>query len=248
MEEYFMDKEKKEDVKENIDQDLQKSLDDNLEQMNNLLKSKKSLSKEEVDEMMKNPKNKSLFKEYMKSDKEEKDEDDDEENEDGEKMKKSFDDIYEDHNEVIDAVPVLKSFSKILETLAKRTLKIETAFNNLQKSFEDNLELQKSFGSVIATQSELLKSMNDEIEIIGNTPNKVKGKIDQKDLFKSKLDDDNQVQSKVVGANVTKIKDVLLKSFQEGKIGSTKIARWEQQGYDLSVFNKEELSEIESKL
>lgn len=234
---------------ENEDKDLQKSLDDNLETMNDLLKSKKTYSKEDMKEMMKDKKNRSFLKEYMKND-----DDDEGDDEDGkkkkekEKMKKSFDDIHSEHDEIIDAVPILKSFSKVLEDFGKKLQKIEVATSDLQKSFDDNYDLQKSFGGVISSQSDLIKSIGDNLETIGNTPNRIKGKIGQQDLLKSDLDNDSQKSSKISTTSLDKVKDVLLKSFHDGEISSKKIAKWEQSRYNFEVFDNKELSIIESKL
>lgn len=235
------------------DVDLQKSLDDDLEKMNDLIKSKKTLTKEDVQEYMKNKKNKNLFKEYMKGEKnedEDEDEGEDEEKMKGKKknMKKSLDDICEEHDEVIDAVPVLKSFSKILEKLGNKFEKIESSLSNLQKSFDENQELQKSFAGVMNSQSELIKSVNSEIKIIGNTPNQRKGKVTTKDLLKSSLDNDFTPKSKLSGASVEMVKGILLKSVQSKEFSSNSLSKWELSGYNLGSLNKQELSFIESKL
>ncbi len=234
---------------EDLDKDLQKSLDDNLEEMNSLIKAKKTYSEDDMKEMMKSKKNRGLFKEYMKE--HEKDDENDDENESenkNEKMKKSFENIYNDHDEIIDAVPVLKSFCEVLEDFGKKLNKIEKTNENLQKSLDDNFELQKSFGSVMASQSELIKSINEDIEEIGNTPLPVKGKVNQRDLFKSALDDNNVPTSKLSVASINDVKEILLKSFQEKEISGNSIAKWEQGGYNMAIFNKKELSHIESKL
>jgi hypothetical protein len=231
-------------TEETEDVNLQKSLDDQLSSMNDLIKSKKTYTEDEMKEMMKDKKVQEYMKEngYVKKDEE--DEEDEEE-----KMKKSLESIDEEHGEVIDAIPVLKSFSKVLETISKQVQKVEGTVANLQKSMDDNIDLQKSFGGVIGAQSELIKSINDEIEALGNVPGKVKGVISQKDLFKSALaDDDAENKSKLSSANVEKIRNVLIKSAQEKEISALSVGKWEQTGYDMSVFSKAELETIESKL
>jgi len=242
---------RQEEIENQEEVDIQKSLDENLAEMNDLLKSKKTLSKEDVAEYMKNPKNKNLFKEYMKGeDEEEEEEEDDNEDEEkkekmrSKKMKKSYDNLVDD--EIVDAVPVLKSFIDIFQNFDKRLHKIEKSTSDLQKSIEDNLDLQKSFGNVLKSQAELIKSMNDEIEIIGSQPAPVKGIVNQQDLFKSVLSD--QAKTKLVSVNKTKMKDVLLKAFEAGEVSGMSIAKWEQSNYNLGVFNPEELAKIESKI
>lgn len=236
-----------------LDQDLQKSLDDNLNEMNDLLKSKKSYSKDDMKEMMKNPKNRKLAHEFMKGyGKEEGDDDDDDDDKmKGKKknnIKKSFDDILNEHDEVVDAVPVLKSFCDILEGFGERLAGIEKSNSELQKSIEDNYDLQKSFGGVIGAQSVLIKSISEDLDLIGGSPNPVKGKLTQSDLIKSRLDDSPKSSSKLQGASREVLRDALLKSFKAGEMDSKSISKWEQSGYDASVFSKSELSTIESKL
>jgi hypothetical protein len=230
----------------NQDVDLQKSLDDQLASMNGLIKSKKaSYTEDEVQEMMKDKK----VQEYMKKNGYEKKDDHDDESEEG--MKKSIvDDIYDEHSEVIDAIPVLKSFSKVLESLSGQVQKIGGAIEDLQKSIDEEQNLQKSFGGVISAQSALIKSISEEIETLGNEPNQVKGKVNQKDLFKSTLHDSGDQESKIMKASVKQVKSVLLKSFSDGEnwVSTNAVAKWEQSGYNLSAFTPEQIEKIESKL
>jgi hypothetical protein len=236
-----------ENVSENAEgdneKDLQKSLDENLDKLNTLMKSKKKLSKKEVEEMMKDKENKKLFKEYMKDGEEE---DDDEEEEEDKKVKKSFDEIEDNHGEVIDAIPVLKSFLDAITEVAKKINKIEGKVETLVKSFDDDAEIRKSVNDVISSQSALIKSINEDIKVIGNQPLKVKGKITQQDLIKSDLDNDNLSLKKSV--TISTIKNVLMKSFQDNEITAGLISKWEMSGYNMNVFSKNQLALIESKL
>jgi len=221
------------------DVDLQKSLDENLEAMNTLLKAKnkKEYSEEEIKEMMKNKKAKEYMKKELKNEDDNEDEDDD--------VNKSFSD---DGAEVFEADEFLKSIEKKLNSLIKSVKEISETVEDLQKSFNENQDLQKSFGGVLSSQSELIKSINEEVEKIGSAPTPVKGVVNKSDLFKSALGDNFEEESKLLKSSVGKVKQVLLKSFQDGEINGTSISRWEQSGYDLSVFSKEEIEKIESKL
>ena len=120
-------KKSQEEITEEVieDEDLKKSLNENLETMDELLKYN---TKTQLREMMKNAKYRKMMADEMKNYKE--DEEEDEENE----VKKSLDDVIESNEEVIDAVPVLKSFVEVLEKATDKIGSLTQEVNELKNN------------------------------------------------------------------------------------------------------------------
>lgn len=224
--------------------DLMKALDDNLEAMNMILKAKKDkLSKKDIEEMMKDKENRKLVKEYMKKSKGKDGEDEEEEEEEEEDTNKSIEEL-DSNAEIIDAIPVLKAFKKVQENLFEQIKEVNEKMETLQKSIDDNAELSKSFANVLASQVDLVKSINEDVEIIASQPFPRKGKISTQDIIKSGLEGEDPKKT----IPLAKIKNILIKSVQEGDIEMVEVARLEQNNFNLGVLKKSTLEIIESKL
>jgi len=235
------------DVKDTGDEekDLQKALDENLEAMNNLIKAKSKFSKKDIEEMMKDKESRKLAKEYMKKSDEgggEEDEDEAEEEAKKEEAKKSFDDL-DQNAEVVDAIPILKSFYEVQKKIFKKINEVQSKVEVLQKSLDDESDVVKSFADVLTSQSDLIKSINGDVEVIANQPLPRKGKIDKNDILKSGLESEPDKN-----IPVAKIKGILMKSYKDEEIEMSEIAKWEQSNFNLGVLKKSTLALIDSKL
>jgi hypothetical protein len=225
--------------------DLQKALEENLSTMNDLIKAKKDkLSDKDIEEMMKDKDNRNKVKEYMKkSTKAKAEKEDDDEDEEEEDIEKAFKDI-DSNADVVDAVPILKSFKDIQKNLLKKVSEVNVKLETLQKSIEENAEFNKSFAGVLTSQADLIKSINEEVEVIAGQPFPRKGKINKEDIIKSDLE--NEEGHKKVSVN--KVRDILMKSYEDGKIEMSEVARWEQSNYNINVLRKSTLDIIDSNL
>ena len=284
--------------------DLSKALDDSLQGMSDLVKSKSDASLRELCSSPTNRKAlKKLMKEYAKKDSDEdednepdndeddenkmkkgkkseaeteshegeSDEDDDDEdeqmsNEDDEdddsekdeddkkkkmppflkkKFKKSLDEAVEENQEVIDAVPVLKSFVEVILAQGEEISTLRKSISSMKDSFESVLELQKSFASVLEINSKLVKSFSDDVSSVAQKPEKVKGVRTQGDLLtKSFQGEDGQTKTFPVGL----IRNALLKSFQDGQIDSKVISRWEMSNYRMDTLPASVISIVEKQI
>ncbi len=255
-----MDKEKKIDspevgTEEVVDESLQKSLDKSLGVMQDLIKS--TPEEDDVNELMKSAAGRAKMKKKMAEyDNEEEDDDDDDEkkkkmcggdHKKTKKMKKSFDEVIEANDEVIDAVPVLKSFvetmSKTLEVLGS----ISGEISELKKSQDTIQNLQKSMGTVLAGSTELIKSFSAEVEEIAEQAEPVKGvKTKIEVLNKSFNGGEEKEESTLPSPEV--LGEALQKSFQAGEINGLEISKWEMSNYNPTVLSPKTIQAVSKHL
>ena len=227
--------------------DLQKSLDANLAALDANLK---VTSDESIEELLKSEKSRKKIKEKLdeyekgEDDEDEEDEEEDEEKEEedeeemkgkGKKkgMKKSLDDTTAVNEEIIDAVPVLKSFVEVLGAFASRLDEVSQTVSELRKSQEDGMEIQKSVGAVLKSTGELLKSMNEDLEAIGATPLPAKGIVKKSQVLEKSFGEEGEDLQKSYPLSI--VRDTLLKSVQEGTISANAVAKWELARYDINA-------------
>lgn len=129
-------------------------------------------------------------------------------------LKKSIDDAVSAHAELVDANEVLKSFVSVLS-------KTQEAIERLEAKFAVQEEMTKSLASVVSKSTRLLKSTKEEVAQIGSAPVETKGK-------KEALAKSEEAKPKVTHAVV---RDLMIKSFQDGKIRGEELSRWEISGY-----------------
>jgi len=232
--------------KDGEDKDLKKALDDNLEALS------KSLEEQGADdnlqELLKTEEGRKKVEEMLKSTKkkddeeEEDDEDDDEEYMSGKgKMKKSFDDEIEEHEDVINAIPIVKSFAEIVGKLVDKFEKLEKSIKVMEDKREKQTEIMKNMGNVIAASSELIKSTNDTIESIGETPQQIPGKKGEEKVRETflKSEDGNKITH-------AQIKNALIKGMEAGKINSGEITRWEISHYNINQLSADTQALVKS--
>lgn len=223
------------------DNDLQKSLNENLEAMTNLMKSK---SDHEIREMMKDEKMRKKMKKCMK---EYEDDDEEEENEEKSKMKKSFKNIVSENEEVIDAVPVLKAFVDVLSNVVDGYQMIKSEIADLKGSNEQIMDIQKSFSEVMSSGSEMIKSMQGSLEKVGSAPLPRKGVINKSDLLQKSFGEQSNEknESKYTPAE---IKNALLKSAQEKEISGGVLTKYELSHYNPAMVDNVTMSKIQKHL
>ena len=233
------------------DEDLQKSLDMALDGMSDLIKAKTDDTS--LREMCKDSgtrkKLMKMMKEYAKDDDadDEGDEDEGTEEEDS-KMKKSLDEAVEGSEEVIDAVPVLKSFVEVLHTIVQDFSELKKSFNDLSEKQGQTLEIQKSFSSVLEANSNLIKSVSGIAIAEGEKPNKVKGTtLDSGDVLKKSFNGDKDGEKGPSKISLSAVKNELLKSFKDGEIDSKVISKWEMSNYDMKVLPENVLIGLQKK-
>jgi hypothetical protein len=228
-------------------EDLQKALDDNLSELETLLESD---SEDSISELMKSKEGRKKMKEMMK----EADDDDDDEDEDEEKMKgkgskckgysdmkKSIGDIDEQFEGIIDGNEILKSFITILDKNVEAVNSLHKSLSNLESKQVKTDKLVKSLGNVTTNSAQLIKSFSESVEKIGSSTKKPKG-VEGEGLLKS-------IQDKGDGAGETKIpvsvqRDILMKSFEDGKIGFDEISIWENSRYNPEALSDKALNII----
>jgi len=221
--------------------ELQKSLEQNINDLDDILKARS----DDYEEKMKDPKWRAKMKnmiekaEKMTDEGEDEGEDDEDEKEEKGKgkMKKSLDDVVSENEEIIDAVPVLKSFVKVLEGLTNTV-------EQLQKSLEENNDFQKSLAKVALDESKLIKSISDEVEKIAKQPLPVKGKISKEQILNKSFGEEtgSMVPSR---GDLESVKSILLKSVQDGELSSMEISKWEMYNYNMQALSPKALSVIE---
>ena len=217
-------------------ENLQKSLDEQLKNVEELLKAKKS--DDDYEEKMKDPKWRAKMKKLMKDHEGEEDEDEDEEGEDDKgKFKKSIDDAVEENEEIFDAVPILKSFAKIVGGLADEV-------KELKKSVEDTNKIQKSVADVIVAESKLMKSFQEDIEKIAKTPLPKKGVVTQDQILNKSFGNEETKKQYNLGI----VKDILIKSVQSNTLDGLEVCRWEQNGYRMETLSPKALAILENNL
>lgn len=221
-----MDKVQEENV------DLTKSLDESLENLETI---KKSESKKDFDvkEYMKNPENVKKMKKYMKE------HDEDSEGADEDKMKKSFEDAVEENESVIDAVPVLKAFSKTLSKVVDKVSEISEQVSIIKSSNEESSEFQKSLIELNKSQNEIIKSLNETVDAFGETAPAPKGV--QTELIKSEDKKDNTLLK-------SQIQEALFQGMEEGKVSSNSISQWEMSNYRFSTLPSNEQAYVMNKI
>jgi hypothetical protein len=236
---------------EGDDQDLEKSLDEQLD----LLQKSKSNEDEDVKEMMKNPEKRKKAMKYMKEYEDEgDDEGDDDEDKDKmkgkkkkDKMKKSIDldDAIEEHEDVIDANPILKSFVSVLEKLGNSFDILKSEVQDLKEVSEKNEVISKSMKDAIVTEGEMIKSLKSEIENVSAAPKKVKGVFNANTLLKKSFETEEENQTPTLNNGV--VKAFLIKSAQEKKVTFNEFAKWEQGGYNYNALSPQTLQLIKSE-
>lgn len=264
-----MSKEKERSSQESPD-DLKKALEDNLSAIEeNLQKSKKSPS--ELKEMMKDKGTRKKAREALSE--YEDDDEDDEEGEENEKekmgdegdddsddaddkgfggkrkMKKSIESLVDDNEEIIDAVPVLKSFLSIVSRQAEVIEDLSSQVSDLKKSFDESMDLQKSIAAGVKSEGDLLKSLSDEIDSFGaEVPAAPKGQIIPQGSVLEKSFKDREGNTKTYSVPV--VQQILLKSFQEsGNAALQKeIAKWEMSRYDMRMLSPATLAIVDRNL
>jgi hypothetical protein len=252
--------------------DLGKSLDDNLEKMSQILKSKPD---SELRELLSDPKTRSKLKGLLKSDDDE--DDDDEEDESymkkgKKKMKKSkknidadfnksqddFDDAVSKNAELIDAVPVVGDLVKCMQSMIKsvNALSIQ-ASESIEKS-ERMVALTESMAAVIGDQSEMIKSTNELVEELADEPGYIPGNAGQASVHKGQImrksghspegsEKGNAILKSVSSQPVGILKSVLLAGFKEGKVTSNSLSKFEMSNGDIKYLNADEIAYVHSK-
>jgi len=217
------------------EKDLKKTLDTEIEKMDELLKAKSNV---DYDELAKSEEGKKAMAAALK--KAEAEEKKPEESE----MKKGFEAAVEENDELIDAVPVLKSFGEVLGNVVDMMDELKAEISTLQKSQETTNELQKSFNEITKTSTELIKSFSEEVEEIGSQPQEVKGEIKKGDILEKSFGEDGKLKSILPPVKV--MKNALLKSVQEGEIEAGEVSKWEMGRYDPNLLSEETI-QIASK-
>jgi len=233
--------------------ELQKSLDDNLAALDATLKSGTETS---IDDMLKSKsarkKIKAKLDEYEEDDdNEDEDEDegsDDDEDEDKEeaaskkKMKKSLKDVVEANEEVIDAVPVLKSFVDLFKSFIDEVAE-------LRKANVENTTIVKSLSSTIVAEGAMLKSINEEIHNIGEMPTPVKGKVSKEDILEKSFSDEVTKEVDMLKSlPVSRIQDELLAGHSEGSISANAVSKYELSGYNLAAMPVKDLNALRARI
>jgi hypothetical protein len=220
------------------DKDLQKSMDETLKNMSNLLKS--SEPETNIAEMLKTAEGKKKLKAMLN---EAEDEDDEEDSEKmckkNSKMKKSLDDAIEENDQVIDGIPVIGSFAKVLGEVVNSVGMIKSSIADLSTKVEGNLEFQKSLAEVVTAQSQLIKSTDEAVSKMGRLPGSLKGQLgDSKGeeiIAKSFGEGDEDKSEDIFKSGEVPMavqKELLLKGFQDGELNSTEVSRWESNRYN----------------
>ena len=219
--------------------DLKKSVDESIQKMNDLVKSKGSET--DVKELMKNPamrkKMKKAMKEYEDSDEEE---DDDEEMD----AKKSLDSVIEANEELIDAAPVLKSFIGIIDSAISEITELRKSINDIKDSQEEANEIQKSFCEVIKGTSDLVKSMEENFETVGNQPKQRKGVLNKSEIQTQERFEKSGDGERNVPINLHPYKGLMLKSAQEGKLESGLLGKVELAGFDIRRLQERDQKQV----
>lgn len=251
-------------------EDLKKALDDNLAAIEENLKKSKGKDDEDLKEMMKDKgtrkKLKEALSEYDDEDDEDEegedkgrermgddgddDEDDQEEAPKGKsKMRKSIESLVDADEEIIDAVPVLKSFLSIVSKQAEVIEDLSAQVQDLRKSFTEGLELQKSIAAGVKSEGALLKSLADEIDSFGEeVPATPKGKLtpEGSTLEKSFRDKEGNVKT----YHVPTVQQILMKSFQEtgNQALQKEISKWELSRYNMNMLSPATLAMVDRNL
>jgi hypothetical protein len=236
-----------------VETDLTKSLDENLKAMEDLKKSK--VDDESFKELMKDKKSrkkmKEMMDEYEKDDEDDDDEDMDDKDDDdkGKKkkkgMKKSLEDSVEENEDVIDAVPVLKSFVTTLNAMAEKMETLEKSIGELKESQDVSQKFQKSMANVVESEAKLVKSMNDMFTNFGKRIPAPKGVIGKNYLLNKSFGNEQQVQPKY---NREQVRVALLKSFEDKEISSKVVSVWEMSGYNTAAIPAREMAIIQKNL
>lgn len=233
-----------------VDSEIKKSLDENLEAMNELIKSKDEDA--DIDALLKSDENRkkiaAKMKGYEKKDEEDEDESEEDESEDEDeapaksKIKKSLEDVVAANDEVIDAVPVLKSFTEVLSQVIDKLDEVA----ELKKSVRDIFDIQKSFGATEGSVADLLKSIDERLGQIASTPLPVKGAVRRDQVLTKSFTEDGEEMTKSYPMEV--VRETLLKSVQAGEISANVVGKWELSGYRFEALPAKEQKIILNKL
>lgn len=248
------------------DQNLQKALDDNLEKMNSLQKSSETI---DIEEFLKSDENKAKVEAILKAQKNDNDDDDSDDDDDeymkGKskkmcgKMKKSIDSLADGNEELIDAMPMIGQLVDTLKSVQGTIEDLSLQFMDLKKSHNDSTELQNALCDVVKSSSEMIKSVQSDIESIGNLPQKRKGQISINDTIQKSFGED-QGQGEGEGnamenhINMVKsfgkpaLQNALIKSTEEGLITSDVASKWELSGYSSKYITPDIFAKISKNL
>ena len=164
----------------------------------------------------------------------------------GKRLKKSHDDFAEVSEGIIDAVPVLKSLAGVLADAVEEIAMLKSEISELKSSQDEMSKMTKSFGDVLTAEVNLVKSLTEETDKLGKQPQKVKGHIGNKaDILEKSFTDG---EGKQKSYNIPQVREVLMKSYQEGKVSALSIGKWEQSRYDMNVFSPTEIAVIDNGL
>lgn len=242
--------------------DLVKALDENLEAMGALLKAKKGDEQLSFNDLLKDEKMRSKMREKLAEyDKDESDVEDEaaaegetaeeeadekeakEEKEDmkGKKSKMKKSDA-ESLDEIIDAVPVLKSFVSSLEALSAKLDKVEAAQ-------AEQSALQKSMADVLSVSGNLIKSLNSDIEGALSRPAPRKGVISQDDLIQKSFGGDKPAEDDMLKSlPIEQIRDELLKAVTDRQISPNSVSKWELSGYSLAAIPTKDFLVLKNRI
>jgi len=263
---------------ENQEIDLEKSLDENLEKMNEIIKSKDS--NVNVQEMLKTEDGRKKLEEALIKAKkkpvlpEDEDEEEEEEEMDGEddedeekeeeeeemkgkkkskgKIKKSasedtLENFVNQNDEIIDAVPVFKSFCEVVSKLIGEVKMLKSKVDEVSEKVEDGIEIQKSFANVVSTESQMIKSINEVINKVSKKPAPVKGVINKSQILsKSFGGDDEEGEDMLKSTNPAIVKNAIMKAFESGKVSGNSLSKWEMSRYNVDVLTANEKAEVQS--
>ena len=228
---------------QDVQVDLQKALDVNLETMNSLLKA--GSKKSEIEEHLKDPETRKKVKDMMsKYDKDEDEEEAEEEDEEEEapkmkhsKIKKSLDEVVEENEEVIDAVPVLKSFANVIDQMVESVEMMKSKLDSICDAVESHGEIQKAFAEMVKTESAMLKSVHTAVEAYGKKPQPKKGVVSGSEVIQKSFNNEDGNEDVIHPALV---KSALLEGFKEGKVAQNSIAKWEIGRYNFDLLSDSE--------
>jgi len=240
-----------------------KTIDDALDGLNKVLKSK---TNNEVREMLKDPDTRNMI---MKAIDEEEGEDDDDEEEEEEApamkkkkkakaMKKStaaaaedLDNIIDDNEEVIDAVPVLQALTGTMQTIIKSIDKIESKINDSLQKSERQAEITEALAEVVSEQAEMVKSIEENIELFGEEAGDIPGMEGQQQarqtIQKSQVEGASDLFKSVKSLGANMIKSLALQGVKDKKINMLHFSKFEQDGSNLKHFTPNELNYINNQ-
>lgn len=167
---------------------------------------------------------------------------------------KSLDDAISEHEEVIDAVPAFKAFTNVLASVVNDMALIKSSIDEMSQTQDENSEIVKSLANVTSLSSKLIKSTEERLQSIGNTPLPIKGQRFNPApgnsssgagvLTKSFAGEDGEEARKTFSIHA--VKNALMKGLEEKKISSNTISKWELSRYNPEVIPPAEQEFVKS--